>query len=80
MAIDLKQQWRKARTEAAEDEVKSIKTLAKILSLKEGRTFILELSPKDAELCIEMLDQVSSNPRRLCLWSHRCNRSGSGGT
>ena len=62
MAIDFDEQWKKVRTVAIADEAKSIRTLVKILASKEGRTFILDLEPSEAALCIEILDRVSSNP------------------
>ena len=61
MAVDFNKLWKKART--AKDETESIRTLAKILSSKDGRTFILDMELSEAELCIEILDHVSSNPR-----------------
>ncbi|KAF9643193.1 kinase-like protein [Thelephora ganbajun] len=40
----------------ATDEGKVVRTLAEILSDKEGREFVSDLKHKDAELCIEILD------------------------
>ncbi|KAF9647778.1 kinase-like protein [Thelephora ganbajun] len=40
----------------ATDEAKAVRILAEILSDKDGRDFISRLEPKDAELCIEILD------------------------
>jgi len=60
MATDFGELWKKARTEKGETE--SVRTLAKILSSKEGRVFIQDLDPPDAEFCIEILDHVSQNP------------------
>ena len=51
--------WEKARN--GSDEVESVRILAKILSSTNGRTFILDLEPPGAELCLEILDYVSSN-------------------
>ena len=62
MATDFDGQWKKARTAAITDEAESIRTLAKILSSKEGRTFVFDLEPQDAAFCIDMLDHVSTNP------------------
>ena len=39
----------------------AVPTLAGILADEEGKTFILRLERKDAELCIEVLDRVSPN-------------------
>lgn len=49
--------WRDVTS--ALDEAKAVRTLAGILTDKEGRTFILNLERRDAELCIEILDRVS---------------------
>ncbi|KAF9644384.1 kinase-like protein [Thelephora ganbajun] len=54
MAIDFNKLWKEART--TEDEAGSVRALAKILSSKDGRTFILNLEQTEAELCIEILD------------------------
>ena len=62
MAVDFDRLWKKAHTVVATDEAESIRTLAKILSSKDGRTFISDFGQSDAELCIEILDRVSSNP------------------
>jgi len=59
MADNFDQLWKKVR---AVDEAESIRTLAKILSSKDGRTFIFNLEPSDAALCIEILDHVSPSP------------------
>lgn len=58
-AADFDGLWKKARTSV--DGANSIETLAQILSSKDGGTFILDLGPQDAELCIKILDHVSSN-------------------
>jgi hypothetical protein len=60
MVVDFNKLWKKVRTVA--DEAESVRTLVKILSSKDGRTFIVNLEPPEAELCIEILDHVSSNP------------------
>ena len=57
MATDFNGQWKNART--ATDEAESVRTLTKILSSKEGRTFVFNLDPQDATFCIEILDHVS---------------------
>ena len=62
MAIDFNELWRKVRADATADEAESVRTLAKILSSKEGRTFVLNLGQSDAVFCIEILDHVSSDP------------------
>ena len=60
MAVNFDKLWKKARH--ATNEAESVRTLAEILSSKDGRTFISDLESTDALLCIEILDQVSSNP------------------
>jgi len=59
MADDFDELWKKVR---AVDEAESIRTLAKILSSKDGRMFIFNLEPPEAALCIEILDHVSPSP------------------
>ena len=44
---------------SAGDEAKAVRTLAEILTDKEGRVFISRLERESAELCIEILDHVS---------------------
>lgn len=56
MAVDFNERWEKART--ATDKAESVRTLAKILSFEDGQTFISNLEPPEAELCIEILDYV----------------------
>lgn len=51
---DFDELWTRART--AEDKTESIRNLAKILSSKEGRMFILGLEPSDVELCVGFMD------------------------
>ena len=63
MAKDYRQLWKEIT--AAGDEGKTLQTLAKILLDKESRTFISNLAPKNAELCIETLDHVSRDPYLL---------------
>ena len=77
MADNFNKQWKKAR--AAMDEAESVRALAKILSSKDGRTFILDLEPPEAELCIEILDYVSSNPPSRIHGDHSPTQSGPGG-
>jgi hypothetical protein len=60
MVVDFNKLWKRARTVV--DEAESVRTLVRILSSKDGRTFILNLEPREVELCIEILDHVSSNP------------------
>ena len=50
----------------AKGEAKAVQILAEILADKEGRNFVSNLGPKDAEFCIELLDRVS---RGLFLFS-----------
>ena len=70
MADDFDGLWKKVHTM---DEAEFIRTLAQILSSKEGRTFIFNLEPLDAALCIEILDRVSPNPSvRHPSVAHRC--------
>ena len=57
-AVDFNNLWMKAR--AARDELESAQTLSSILTWKDGRTFILDLEPTDAALCIEILHRVRS--------------------
>ena len=59
MSDNFSKLWKKART--ATDEAESIRALAKILSSKDGRAFIFDLEPLEAELCIEILDHVSAD-------------------
>jgi len=44
---------------SATNAAQAVRTLGEILADKEGRTFISRLGSKDAELCIEILDDVS---------------------
>ena len=57
MAKDYQRLWKDVT--GTKDEGKAVRTLAEILVDKEGRSFISNLERKDAELCIEILDQVS---------------------
>jgi len=63
MAKDYGRLWEE--TTRTTDEGKAVRILAEILVDKEGRTFILNLERKDAELCIEILDYVSRDPHLL---------------
>jgi len=45
----------------ATDGVQAVQTLTGILADKKGRVFISRLGSKDAELCVEILDDVSHN-------------------
>ena len=45
------------------DQAQAIRTLAEILSDKEGKAFISRLDSEDAELCIEILGKVSPDLR-----------------
>jgi hypothetical protein len=49
----------------AKDEAEAVQALAKILIDKKGRSSILGLEPKDAGLCIEILDRVGPDLRSL---------------
>ena len=68
MATNYNKLWKKAHT--GSDEAESVWTLAKTLSSKDGRTFILDLEPSDAELCLEILDHVSSDLPSVVLDYH----------
>jgi len=57
MADVYQQLWKAAAS--TNDEGKAVRTLARILLDKEGRSFILRLERNDAELCVELLDRVS---------------------
>ena len=60
METNFRKLWKKART--AKDEKMAVRTMAEILSSKEGRKFIFALEPADAALCIEILDHVRLLP------------------
>ena len=60
MTADYNKLWKRVRS--AVDEGESVRTLVNILSSKDGRTFISNLEPSEAELCIEILDHVSTDP------------------
>ena len=60
MENDFREMWKKART--AKDEKVAVRTMAEILSSKEGRKSIFALRPVDAALCIEILDHVRLLP------------------
>ena len=57
MAENYQQLWKNVTN--ANGEVEAVRTLAEILTDREGRAFILSLERPDAELCIEILDRVS---------------------
>jgi len=57
MAKDYQQLWKNAVS--AMDKAKAIQVMSGILVNKEGRVFISRLGGKDAELCVEILDNVS---------------------
>jgi hypothetical protein len=59
MVADFDNLWKESCTAA--DKVESVRTLAKVLSLEDGREFISNLELVEAELCIEILGHVSSN-------------------
>ena len=56
MAKNYQRLWKEVTS--AIDETKAVRNLAEILADKEGRTFVLRLGRRDAELCIEILDHV----------------------
>lgn len=57
MAKDYQRLWEDVTN--ANGEAQAVRTLAKILTDKEGRGFISSLERRDAGLCIEILDRVS---------------------
>lgn len=57
MAKDYEQLWKGAT--GVVDKVRAVQTLGEILADPEGRVFVSRLDGKGAELCIEILDQVS---------------------
>ena len=57
MTKDYEQLW-KGVTHIT-DEAQAVRALADILADNEGRRFVSRLGGKDAELCIEILDDVS---------------------
>jgi len=61
MAKDYQQLWKDAVS--AMDKAQAIQTLSGILVDKEGRVFISCLDGKEAELCVEILDNVSRDPQ-----------------
>ena len=65
--------WRRVRSTV--DEGESVRTLVNILSSKDGRTFISNLEPSEAKLCIEILDHVTQIRPSVAV-AHRCNDSG----
>ena len=67
MARDFERMWKDIAS--PNDEARAVRALAEILTEKEGRTFISSLERDDAEVCIDVLDNVSSN----CVHSLVCN-------
>ena len=61
MAVDFNMLWNRARAAAISDEAESVGIMTDVLSSKEGRAFVANLEPSEAELCIEILHYVSSN-------------------
>jgi len=59
MTSDPQRLWKDVTN--ATDEVQAVQTLAGILADKKGRVFISRLGSKDAELCVEILDDVRHN-------------------
>jgi len=59
MAKDYVRLWKDVASTT--DEGKAVRKLAEVLVDKEGRTFMSSLECKDAELCIEILDNVGRN-------------------
>jgi len=57
MTKDYEQLWNGVT--CTTDEAQAVLALAEILADKEGRAFVSHLGGKDAELCIEILDDVS---------------------
>ena len=64
-AADFNSSWMQAR--AARDGLESTQSLSSILTWKDGRTFILELEPTDAAICIEILYRVRSGSPPLSI-------------
>jgi len=50
---------------SATDKAQAIHTLSSVLIEREGRVFVSGLDDKDAELCVEILDNVSRGPHSL---------------
>ena len=59
MATNYNKLWKTARS--GTDDAESVRTLATILSSRDGRMFVLDLELSEAELCLEILTHVSSN-------------------
>jgi hypothetical protein len=70
MASEINKLWTRVRS--TKNEAEAVRGLVKILSSKEGRTFVVGLEPADGVLCIEILDYVRSNPPSTTI---RCARS-----
>lgn len=75
MGQDYQDLWR--RVANATDVAQAVQTLAEILVHKEGRAFISCLDRHDAELCVEVLDNVSRDPHLLHLPPPQTVSSGS---
>ena len=75
MTKNYEELWRSV-TNAA-NAAQAAQTLGEILADKEGRVFISRLGSKDAELCIEILDDVSHDlyfplsPPQMIALGHR---------
>jgi len=50
----------------ATDKAQAVRTLAEILTDKDGKAFISRLDSKDAELCVEILGNVSPELQLHC--------------
>jgi len=60
MANDYQRLWEVATN--ATDPALAIRSLAEILADKDGRAFVSRLDSGDAELCVEILADVSHDP------------------
>jgi len=60
MARDYQRLWKDAIS--TRDNAKAIQALSDGLVEKEGRVFFSRLDGKEAELCVEILDDVSCDP------------------
>jgi len=61
MGKDYQRLWVDATSAA--DRVQGARALAEILADKDGKVFVLRLGGENVELCVEILGDVSSNPR-----------------
>jgi len=74
MTKDYQQLWKGAANTA--DELQAVRILAEILADEEGSVFIPRLEGKDAELCVEILGNVSHESAfTLFHISHRLARA-----